>query len=91
MLIRGAAEIRVRVFFEADRSRVLRQVFAPLGQVPQGNYLCCFASDAGPKDGDRVLLAGKQYEIGRVEPMLGPGGRVVYYRALCRQRGGAMQ
>ncbi len=88
VLIHCGAARDVRVFFQADRSRVLRQVFSPLGQVPQGEYLCCFSGDVRPEAGDDVTLAQLHYRIGRVEPIIGADGQAVYYRALCRQKGG---
>ncbi len=76
---------RVRVFFQPG-SKGYKKAVTPLGQVPQGQYVCYFSAGTQVLPGDELKMGDKSYLLCRVEPRYGK--KVLYQWALCRQKGG---
>ncbi len=90
-LHRGSQSWDTKVFFQADRSKSLRNlqaVFSPLGQVPRGQRICWFPASILPVPGDTVVSDRERFCVCQAEPMLGLRGQLIYRWALCRKMGG---
>ena len=70
-----------------SRSRQnMERLYSPIGQVPQGQYLCMLPAGTPGGEGDRLRLQGKCYEISRLEPVY-YGEKVAYLWGLCVEKG----
>lgn len=86
----GAGERSVHVFFHSVNSsswQNMERVFAPLGEVPRGQYICVLPADAAAAPEDTLVVSGREYLLRKVERMdlfTGP----MYCWALCVEKGG---
>ncbi len=81
----------MQVLFQPWHSRgmqSLQKVFSPLGEVPQGRYVCYFPPDCVIAEGDCFRVNGGEYVICRTDAVAGPGGRALYHWTLCKRKGG---
>jgi hypothetical protein len=88
-VLSGQSTRKVRVFFESVNSKSKQHMQThrhPLGQLPQGQYICRFPWGTAVVPGDTLRFRGKSYEICRVEEMLGAGCGC-YLWALCVRKG----
>ncbi len=88
-LVKAGEARPVLVFFRERSAGRLKRVLTPLGDIPQGDYLCYLPAEVPVEPGLELLLRGVSYRISRVEPKLGPGGRVYCHWALCVKKEGA--
>lgn len=89
MLHTSENSFAVKVFFQSFNSKSKQSIQRPqhpLGWIPQGQYVCLFPAGTAVAVGDYVTLNRLNYQVRRVEDMLGTTGPV-YRWTLCTQKG----
>lgn len=80
----------VRAFFQPVRSKswqYLEGNYAPLGEIPRGQYVYLGPVSPEAKAGDTLLIGGKSYWLRRTE-LIRDGNGPVYCWGLCVEKGG---
>jgi hypothetical protein len=92
ILCRNGEETAARGFFRAVTSRDRQSTepaASPLGELARGQYTYIGPSGLPISEGDTVTVEGQAYRFRRAEPYY-YGNRIVYYRGLCIEKGGAL-
>ena len=82
-------EQKLKVFFYSINSNSwqnMQRQFAPLGEVPRGQYICVLPADAMAEPEDTLIVADRAYLLRRIEDMAMFTG-AVYRWALCVEKG----
>lgn len=80
----------IRAFFQPVRSKswqYLEGNYAPLGEIPRGQYVYLGPVSPEAKAGDALLIGGKAYWLRRTE-LIRDGSGPVYCWGLCVEKGG---
>ncbi len=85
-VVSGQTQIPVRVFLQSKGLQKLSCSFIPLGQLPNGAFICYLPAGAPVRAGDSLLYRQQTYQILRAEPMVGLRGEIYCHRALCSLR-----
>lgn len=83
-------EHSVRVFFQPVRSKswqYLEGTYAPLGEIPRGQFVYLGPVKPAAQAGDTVLVEGKAYLLRRSE-LIRDGNGPVYCWGMCLEKGG---
>ena len=87
----GQEMFSVRAFLQPSRSKARQEMlteYSPAGEIPVGQYVYIGPAEPVVSQGDLVEMAGKRYEMRRVETVYA-GDAAIYQWALCREKGGA--
>ena len=85
----GVEEKTVRGFFRAVNSsswQSIESVATPLGEISRGQYAYIGPASVSVREGDSLLLGGREYLFRRVEPYW-YGSEQVYLWGLCVEKG----
>lgn len=85
----SAGEVRTAVFFRGIRSdawRNVERVFTPLGEVPQGRYVCLLPADVKAEPEAEITLDGKTYLLRSIQPVAAFTD-MAYQWCLCVEKG----
>lgn len=80
----------IRAFFQPVRSKswqYLEGNYAPLGEIPRGQYVYLGPTEPAALAGDTVRLDGKDYQLRRTE-LVRDGNGPVYCWGMCVEKGG---
>ena len=84
-----AGRRKVKVFFSSINStswQNMQRVFSPLGEVPQGQYICVLPADIHAAAEDTLRIGDRVFLLRRIEPM-DVLGETVYSWCLCVEKG----
>lgn len=89
-LQQGEENHDIRAFFQPVRSKswqYLEGNYAPLGEIPRGQYVYLGPVSPQARAGDVLLVDGKAYWLRRTE-LIRDGSGPVYCWGLCVEKGG---
>lgn len=90
LLTRGEVQTALRAFFQPVRSKswqYLEGNYAPLGEIPRGQYVYIGPAEPAAAAGDTLRVGGRDYWLRRTELIRDQNGPV-YCWGLCVEKGG---
>ena len=80
---------KAKVFFHSINSQSWQNMehsYASLGRIPRGQYICVLPAGFPGREGDSLVLQGREFEVRKLEEMY-LGTKVAYIWGLCVERG----